>query len=1371
MKMRVKIKGKGKFGNASPAAQIPAGPVIPADVSNPFVARSSSGMALVIVLGMLMLVLILVVAFFSSVSVELQSAKRYSSGADARALADSAVSLVISQIQDATATPQLAWASQPGMIRTYDNTGAMTTAYKLYSSGTLRVTGTYDPSAEVPAGWASDPVLFTDLNKPVAVGGANHYPILDPAAVAANVSGGTALAGALPAIEGCFLDTTNAAVATSATQTNPVPMPVQWMYVLESGALAAMNPSTKRVAGATDANPIVGRIAFWTDDETSKININTASEGTFWDRPWADSPAGGYERRLAESIPVQNEFQRYPGHPAMTSLSVVFPDFGGTGAAKESIYDVIPRLGKGGSTQGTVTVTRNSPPIVPDNQRLFASVDEFLFSATGLSGSLRQVNPNGLSGTLSVSDLERTRFFLTANSRAPEVNQFNKPRVTLWPLQANTADVSNPAAAENRSAKDKLIAFCSTIGNIPYYFQRYNTFTSPGQDPIPSSQSPTMDWDLIPRNQALYAYLQHLTGLPVPGLGGALGSKYPQSRNQILTQMWDLTRSMVNTFNTGELPNYFYTPFDKSSMIAGQGQVVPLEPPNGTKGFGRFPTITEAALIMYAKGPLTVTGTMPAGGTLIDGSGTTVFASGTYFDRKELQEGQSTIRITGTNYTIDHESPEPRQFGAVLILEPFNPTPGAPPWTANVRYVVEGLENLNIGFPAGPLVNMVTSIDSSYNTTASTGLEANLQKPVRHPKTLGPTDGSNPDPAFYPFYSEFTHTGTTMNFSGGPIVVKIYQGSNRALDDRDLVQTINLSFPDVQGLPLPQMATESISLKGSGTTTLYAYNRDFKKYSDYNKRTSRLVSEENYGRWGVAEDGQHRPLPLVISASKAGDTVRSVEARYGGDFFRGDFRLIAGRKVVPESYFEGHGEKDPSLGGSVYSGTSVDERLVHNLTLDNMPGNSDQDGTNGFYVGAGSTGDHQGKLVNEANYMLRTRGQSVPGTGNKYRDSTRPVAARGLQGAFMKVGGANYPGDWDTGPGTRADGPYVNMPDQASATAGAGTDNLYYAKGGYINSSGIVESGASYSPNRQISSAVAFGSLPSVIDPVNPMNSQPWRTLLFGKHPAAGDNHPGFGVPLSGPPYTVVPDHAFLDLFTMPIVEPYAISEPFSTAGKVNMNCQIVPFTFLTRTTGVRAVLKATQMMAIPHTEGQSYKYSKNGPTPTFRYHLNLDETTGTLKGFQDRFAKGDIFRSATEICDISLVPSTRASDGQAAPGEPSYDTMESWWNDYKLTGDNVREGPYGHIYPRLTTKSNTFTVHVMAQSINKSASTPADEFVEGKDQITGEFRGSFLIERYLDPNADSLIDANGNATNELDPNGMVGPYKFRVVNSKKFAP
>ncbi|MGB8354703.1 MAG: hypothetical protein WCD79_12490, partial [Chthoniobacteraceae bacterium] len=289
-------------------------------------ARSRSGIALVIVLGMLVLVAVLVIAFLSSISTELQSSKSYASGTDVRALADSAVNIVISQIQDATTsgtigssgTYILAWASQPGMVRTYDNTGSIVTNYKLYSSGQLRVSGTFNPvaslSTEIPDTWASgtNADLYTDLNKPVtAVSGTTtvtHYPIIDPSAVGPSQTGTTsALSGTYTPIQGCYLNTVTNITTTSATQTNPIPLPVQWMYVLKDGSVVAIDPNTKKISGVGTTladgslNTVVGRIAFWTDDESCKVNVNTASEGTFWDRPWTDTGTAttSYERTLA----------------------------------------------------------------------------------------------------------------------------------------------------------------------------------------------------------------------------------------------------------------------------------------------------------------------------------------------------------------------------------------------------------------------------------------------------------------------------------------------------------------------------------------------------------------------------------------------------------------------------------------------------------------------------------------------------------------------------------------------------------------------------------------------------------------------------------------------------------------------------------------------------------------------------------------------------------------------------------------------------------------------------------------------------------------------------------------------------------------
>lgn len=144
----------------------------------------------------------------------------------------------------------------------------------------------------------------------------------------------------------------------------------------------------------------------------------------------------------------------------------------------------------------------------------------------------------------------------------------------------------------------------------------------------------------------------------------------------------------------------------------------------------------------------------------------------------------------------------------------------------------------------------------------------------------------------------------------------------------------------------------------------------------------------------------------------------------------------------------------------------------------------------------------RGKLLPNAPYL-------DPNRGDNKRNSTAPVAPRGLNGAYMADGVTL--GDWDTGIGTTADGPYINIADQASANKSQSSSGLYYAKGGYVNGAGVVESGASFSPNRQISSAVAFGSLPTGIDPARPADVKPWQTLLFCRNPLGGDAIRGLG--------------------------------------------------------------------------------------------------------------------------------------------------------------------------------------------------------------------------------------------------------------------
>jgi len=480
-------------------------------------------MALVIGLAFLVLLTALVVAFFMSIGTEVRASRNYESNITVNQLISSATNLVTGQIVEGTRSTKnttegagsavippgarLAWASQPGLIRTWDDTGKGWKIFKLYSDRAMVVPfdgdGTYSASlkqqTEIPADWPARTAIFTDLNQPVLVEDDNGaierggrkmraaYPIVDPLAMVptaatAGVDGFSITSP--PAYDGPMdgsgspqiSASTDPTVAVAGRTNNPAPMPVQWVYVLRDGTLTTPTGSTAagRTAswnGAavaytpTQENPIVGRVAFWTDDETSKLNVNTASEPTPWDTPRAVT---FQDLKYGLNQPAQHEYQRFPGHPFMTALSpVLFPGATLTSAQKEAIYQAIPRVEPGGSTGGTVGVGAGLAAIKIDADRLFANSDEFLLTTNGRTSLVN--DPRFASLQFDEQRLRRAQFFLTANSNAPEINLYGQPRIALWPV---------PKKATDRTPYDKLAVLCTTLGDPattvpnPFYFQR-----------------------------------------------------------------------------------------------------------------------------------------------------------------------------------------------------------------------------------------------------------------------------------------------------------------------------------------------------------------------------------------------------------------------------------------------------------------------------------------------------------------------------------------------------------------------------------------------------------------------------------------------------------------------------------------------------------------------------------------------------------------------------------------------------------------------------------------------------------------------------------------------------------------------------------
>lgn len=574
-------------------------------------------MALVMVITTIALISMLIVAIFSITRTEYKATQNFVSARSAKQLGDIAVAITQAQIQNAqntatAATSRTIHATQPGMVRVYNSVGNFVRAHKLYSSSQMVITSNdeaqiFAAAHQVPTDWnsAQNKARFVDLNEPVVRPGlaagttAVYFPIIDPRAA---YTGANPTTGQnMQAVEGFSYEkstptvtggggavTYNEVVLPTEAAGSPnklrLPMPVEWIYILEDGTTGALDASgtfitSESAIQPSATNPIIGRVAFWTDDETSKININTAAEPTFFappyfyhkrDAQWANFPGTG------------SEYQRYPGHPATVALSAVLapgvnldPLAQGVNVdnivqVKEYIYDLIPKVATGGSMAGTrpfvqddFSNSRNEDEVASmvDTttsrlERLFANVDEMLFkdgafSPTNGREAARYDMPGGNGQLLFDHDtLERARFFLTAHSRAPDFSSSGLPRISMWPV----ADEGK--GPEYRTNFDNMIALCSTLRGQTqgaavansYIFRRAQAHHATHD--VTGTSSAYGASQGLARNSKLLDYLYaQMTGLNFPAtssLGGSsnFGAKYGvNNAAQLCVQFFDYIRS------------------------------------------------------------------------------------------------------------------------------------------------------------------------------------------------------------------------------------------------------------------------------------------------------------------------------------------------------------------------------------------------------------------------------------------------------------------------------------------------------------------------------------------------------------------------------------------------------------------------------------------------------------------------------------------------------------------------------------------------------------------------------------------------------------------------------------------------------------
>lgn len=565
-----------------------------------------------------------------------------------------------------------------------------------------------------------------------------------------------------------------------------------------------------------------------------------------------------------------------------------------------------------------------------------------------------------------------------------------------------------------------------------------------------------------------------------------------------------------------------------------------------------------------------------------------------------------------------------------------------------------------------------------------------------------------------------------MNFTGpDKVVLRIYAGRPGQSATHQLVQTIDLKFPDAT-FPIPDLVLE-------GT-------RPFPSAANPSQSP-----ETNYQEWwtfhrgGVGlENGTKGRLRLVDNrpGGNAGKFVRSTDVLRTLVPFHGDYRLVAGSHYVPAGVFqpsEHYFSTDTAyrirsfLTGSGSADAFIDRNADDNLVM-NSPETS-------FFQ------DPNNALVPGLSYVLSWT--------SKFPDI--PVFRASGGAPAIRANTFQTTGDFDNAHGDIFDGPYINKPDEG--TSGTPGKIPYYQDTWKYESGGPTY----FSPNRQISSAGMFGSLPVHTRSGNAAFTNPsatmgkaWRTLLFRPQ----DGHPGEVNP---------PDYLLLDLFWMPVVDPYAISEPLSTAGKVNLNYEIQPFTYLRRSTGMLSLLRSERITAVPDSSHTIYK--SFAPNLDTRFPIDAHET---LKQFDQVFNDGRIFRSETQLCSLHLIPqdTTLNADGSNADS-----VMGTYWSTRRLTGDNMRERPYTNLVGRATTKSNTFTVHYRVEALKKAPGGNQAQWNEERDVVTASLRGAATIERYVDPGDPNIPNYAGLSVPPPAADALPNLYRWRTLSDIQFNP
>lgn len=1253
------------------------------------------GFALISVLGMTVLLTLIIVGLLAVSNQGFKTENSAMEGARARWTGQNAVSIALGQLVSATSqqfpdgTPK-PWTSQPGGIRVHAMDGSLEKLHKLYTAAQMVVTSLDDiDKDDLPDDWQQRPEEFVDLNSPTeSLDGTLKFPIVDPRSKTQD---------ALTSVEGFDYETKAGAVGpVGGASAQRLPMPVRWIYQRRDGTLAVAGPDgTFTPPSTAPSNPVVARFAYWVDDESCKVNINTASEGAFWDTPRADTTQ---ERSLAMRQPTRREYQRQPGHPAGVSLSSVllpgrrlYPsDFepavnagGLVPMAMEDARDLwrlgrlaVAELGTGTSWGGTAipdwTSLWDTMPKAFVRQPRYLNVDELLFDNADTSNfpqlwefgdsSQRHVHAFFQKHPEAVARLASSGFFLTAQSTAPEVTLYGTPRIAMWPVDASTllngGGLGSGQILRDTSYSHK-VAIAGVLKDRPYFVQRSESGDGANDMSINADGA----------NKTLLNYLHRLTDLPAPGFSRpaegftSFADKYGDDRDAILLQMLDYIRA--TNLADGQLES------TKQFTVLCVGAE--------HQGFGQVSPMLKDRLVTASAG----TNNQP------QGQGRVMNVSEVAFVAVCTAEVQANGEIKGSYLPANRPylvNPGDREIQAGFLVKGFVPGEG---WTDYRPYTSIALVGGEPGTaPSLKAALPALRLNGKDLVIANNGKSATMQAPDLPPTSwkgagggIGVRSLSDGVIAFDPVVVPAGPPGQERylkldgaNTDANQLKLAVYNTPSSAVsgskaDALHLLHVIPLVLPNIdaptgaeEGVPLPSLPEEGMQYTLAG------------RMKDASRKTNgRLIS--------------------------GNDVVQSLAPVHG------DYRLTAAQRWAVSANGSMVFVPNPRWGK---------QRFAHNLQDPAMPAGT---ATDGYIKNLTYASAFRPDMPSTLSQATATAEEAIFNVWKVSTWTPSPVDGLRLDNGVRGTALPGATGDFDNGLANAPDGPYINRADDGHWAAAQNPSKVPY----FDNVSQTLETVppvtlAGFSAQRTLPSPVMFGSLPTGV-----CAQVPWQTLLFRPQPT----HYGARTP---------PDHVLLDLFWSPVLEPEPPKGAFETAGKINLNHELLPFRHIKRATALHAAMKAETMMAIPNSAAPTYK---SGADQSARFRSYID-AAATLKAWQANvFNQGKVFLTASQVCEQPLVPEGLVAAGQV----PTAEMLENFWQDHKLTGDNTRERPYAHLYSRLTTRSNTFRVHFIAQALQKARSTPPERFIAGKDQVTATTRGSSLLSRSLNVDDPAIPD------------------------------